>query len=75
MKKIIILMLAIFLVFSFNGFSQDKTHKTVQKAKTEQSRKGNAKAGHKPKKKVSRKKVHKSGPKKHSQSKVGIGIM
>lgn len=75
MKKIVILIMAFFLFFSFNGFSQNKTHKTVQSAKTEQTRKGNTKTGHKPKKKVSRKKVHKSGPKRHSQSKAGIGIM
>jgi hypothetical protein len=74
MKKIVVLMMAIFLVFSFNCFSQDKTHKTVQSAKTEQPKKGNAKAGHKPKKSVPKKRSHKSRPKRHSQNKAGNGI-
>lgn len=74
MKKIIVLMMAIFLVFSINGFSQDKTHKTVQKGKTEQPKKGNAKTGRTPRKSVSKKKVHKSGPTRHSQKKSGNAV-
>ena len=67
-------MMTIFLVFSINSYSQDKTHKTVQSAKTEQPQKGNAKPGRKPKKLKSKKKVHLSVPKKHSQKKAGNKI-
>jgi hypothetical protein len=74
MKKIVILMMAIFLVFSINGFSQDKTHKTVQSAKTEQPKKGNAKTGRKPKKSAPKKKIHKSVPKRQSKKKAGSPI-
>jgi len=74
MKKTIVLVMAIFLIFSINGFSQDKTHKTVQSAKAVQPKKGNAKTGHKPKKSASKKNIHKSGTKRHSQKKKGIAI-
>lgn len=74
MKKIIVLMMAIFLVFSINSFSQDKAHKTVQSGKTEQPKKGNTKAGRKPRKPVSKKITHKSVPKRHSKKKTGNAI-
>jgi hypothetical protein len=74
MKKIIVLMMAIFLVFSINGFSQDKPHKTVQSGKTEQSKKGTAKTGKQPRKSVSKKKIHKSVPKRQSKKKSGTAI-
>jgi hypothetical protein len=74
MKKFVVLMMTIFLVFSVNGFSQDKTHKTVQSAKIEQPKKGNIKTGRKPKKVEPKKRIHKSGPKRHNQKKAGNGI-
>jgi hypothetical protein len=74
MKKTVVLMITIFLVFSINCFSQDKTHKTVQSAKIEQPKKGNAKAGRKPRKSKSKKMIHKSGPKRRSQKKTGNEI-
>ena len=74
MKKIVVLTMAIFLIFSINGFSQNRSHNTVLSAITEQSPKRNAKSGRKPRKSVSKKKVHKSVPKRHSQSSQGSGI-
>ena len=59
MKKIIVLMMAISLIFSINGFSQDKTNKTVQSGKTEQPGRKNAKNGRQPRKSVSNKKIQK----------------
>jgi hypothetical protein len=74
MKKIVVLIMSIFLVFSINGFSQNKTHKTVQSAKTEQPKKGKAKNGYKPKKSKSKKRIHKPRSKRYSQKKAGNGI-
>ena len=74
MKKIIVLMMAVFLVFSFNGYSQNKTHKTVKSAKTEQPKKGNAKTRRTPRKSVSRNKIHKAGTNRHSKTKSGNAI-
>jgi hypothetical protein len=74
MKKFVVLLMTIFLVFSINGFSQDKTHKKVQSAKIERSKKGNTKTGRKPKKVEPKKRIHKSGLKRHNQKKAGHGI-
>ena len=74
MKKFVVLMMAIFLVFSINGFSRDRTHKTVQSTKIEQSQKRNAKAGRKSKKAEPKKRIHKSGIKRYNQKKTGTGI-
>jgi hypothetical protein len=73
MKKVIVLILAIFLIFSINGFSQNQPCKTSLGVMAEQSPKGN-KTGHKPRKSVHKKKIHKSGPKRHHQKKTGSGI-
>ena len=67
-------MMAFFLVFSINSFSQDKPHKTVQSGKIVQPKKGNAKTGKKPRKSVSKKKVHKPAPKKSSKKSSGNGV-
>ena len=71
MKKIIVLMVAIFLIFSINGFSQDKTHKKVQSGKIEQPKNGKHITKRAPGKSGSKKRVHKSAPKKHIQKKSG----
>jgi hypothetical protein len=62
MKKFVVSMMIIFLVFSINCLSQDKTHKKVQSAKIEQPKKENIKTGRKPKKVGPKKGIHKSGP-------------
>jgi hypothetical protein len=68
-------MMAIFLVFSINGFSQGKPHKTVQSAKTEQPKKGTSKTGRTPRKPVVKKKVvHKPAPKRVSVKKTGHSV-
>ena len=74
MKKIVILVIAIFLVFSINGFSQNRSHNTILSSMTEHSAKRNTKTGRKPRKSVSKKKIHKSGPKRHSHQAQGSGI-
>jgi hypothetical protein len=74
MKKIIVLMMAIFLVFSINGFSQGQPHKTVQSAKTEQPKKGTSKTGRTPRKPVTKKKVHKPAPKHSTPKKTGHSV-
>jgi hypothetical protein len=71
MKKFVILMMAIFLVFSINGFSQGKPHKNVQSGKTEQPKKGSGKTGRTPKKPVTKKPVHKPPPKHKAPKKSG----
>jgi hypothetical protein len=75
MKKIIVLILAIFMGFSINGVSQVKNHKSVQSAKTEQPKKGKAKGKRIPRKSVPRKRIHKSGPERYSQKKAGKPII
>ena len=74
MKKIVVLMIAIFLAFSINGFAQGKPHKTVQSAKIEQSKKGTSKPGRTPRKTVSRKKVHKPTAKHQAPKKTGRSV-
>jgi hypothetical protein len=74
MKKIVVLMMAIFLVFSINSFSQTNSENTFHSAIKAQTPKVKVKSGRKPRKSVSRKKAHKSSPKRHSQNKAGKGI-
>jgi hypothetical protein len=74
MKKIVVLMMAIFLGFSVNGFSQDKPHKNVQSGKIEQTKKSDTKKGRTPRKKVTKKKVHKPAPKNQGPKKTGRTI-
>jgi hypothetical protein len=74
MKKIVVLMMAIFLVFSINSFSNTGSENNFHSAITAQTPKGKVKSGRKPRKPVSRKKVHKSSPKRHSEKKSGKGI-
>ena len=74
MKKIVVLMMAILLGFSINGFSQGKPHKSVQSAKTEQPKKGTSKTGRTPRKTVSRKKVHKPTAKHQAPKKTGRSV-
>jgi hypothetical protein len=73
-EKIVVLIMAIFLIFSMNSFSQDKSHKTGQSIKTEQPKKGYTKKGHKPKKSGSKKIVHKSKPKRSGKKSTGNQI-
>lgn len=74
MKKFVVLMMAIFLVFPIDVFSRDRTHITVQSAKIEQPQKRNAKSGRKLKKTEPKKRIHKSGIKRYKQKKTGTGI-
>jgi hypothetical protein len=74
MKKSIALLMAFLLVFSINGFSQTKSHKKVQSAKTEQHSKNSGKSRHKPPKAKHGKKIHKSKSKRPSQTKTGKAI-
>lgn len=59
-----------FMLFSLNAYSLDKPHKKAQSAKTEQPKKKGRASKRKPKKSVSKKMTHKSGPKRHG-SKAG----
>lgn len=68
-------MMALFLIFSLNGFSQTIPVKTENRIITEQSGKGKAKVGRKPRKPVSKKKVHTSGPKRHNSNKSGNRVI
>jgi colicin import membrane protein len=43
MKKVVVFMMAVFLVFSLNSFSQTKTQKTTKKSTTVQTAKKEAK--------------------------------
>ena len=43
MKKVVVFMMAVFLVFSLNSFSQTKTQKTTKKSTTVQTAKKDAK--------------------------------
>ncbi|MGD0342225.1 MAG: hypothetical protein ABSA76_11045 [Bacteroidales bacterium] len=74
MKKAFVLMITFFMVFSINGFSMDKNHKTAQTAKTAQHSRGSAKTGRKPPKPKARKKIHKSKSKRHMPKKTGHAI-
>ena len=67
-------MIAIFLIFSINGFSQDKTHKKAQSGKIEQPKNGKSRTKPAPNKSVSKKKVHKPAPKKHTVKKSGKAV-
>jgi hypothetical protein len=66
MKKIVVLIVAALLVFSFTGFSPDKPHKKTMSARIENSRKKNAAGSIKPRKSKSRKHLHKSKIKRSS---------
>ena len=74
MKKIVVLMMAIFLVFSIDAFSQGKPHKTAQSGKIEQTKKGSGKTGRTPRKPVTKKKVHKPAPKHQAPKKAGRAV-
>jgi hypothetical protein len=74
MKKIIVLMMAIFLVFSISGFSQGKPHKTVQSAKIAQPKKGSGKTGRAPRKPIAKKKIHKPSPKHQAPKRAGRAV-
>jgi hypothetical protein len=65
MKKITFFMMAAFLFFSINSFSQVKPQKTTHKVKTEQIKKKNSKAVAKSKKSKSKRRIHK--PKSNRQ--------
>ena len=67
-------MMAFFLVFSINGFSQGKPHKTAQSGKIEQTNKGNSKKGRTPRKPVAKKKVHKPTAKHQAPKKAGHAV-
>ena len=67
-------MMAIFLGFSINGFSQGQPHKTVQSAKNEQPKKGTSKKGRTPRKPVTKKPVHKPAPKRQAPKKTGRAV-
>jgi hypothetical protein len=74
MKKIIALMMTFSLVFSINGFSQDKSHQKVQSAKTEQHSSKSSKPGRRPPKAKTRKRIHKSKIKRPVDRKASKGI-
>ncbi len=57
-------MLLIFLAFSLNGFSQERSSKKPQPVKTEQAKKVSTKTGSRPKKPV-KKKIHRRGTMRH----------
>ena len=71
MKKFFVFLIAVLLVFSINGYSQDKTKRTPQSSKIEQARKGNVKAGIKPKKSKSKRKMQRPKLKPRSHKKTG----
>lgn len=60
MKKIVVLIVAAFLAFSFSSFTPDQPHKKTQSARIENSRKKNARGSIKPRKPRARKGFHKS---------------
>jgi hypothetical protein len=74
MKKILVLMISIFLIFSINGFSQDKHHKKAQSGKIEQPKNGKHRTKPAPGKSVSKKTVHKPTPKGHGPKKSGKAV-
>jgi len=76
MKKVIALIIIVFLCFSVGGYSMDNTHKNVQSFKTEGPKKVQDKKGKTPRKLTPKKRVHKPAPKHHGRSKQGsrIGI-
>jgi hypothetical protein len=76
MKRVIVLMLMVFLCFSVSGFSMDNSHKNVQSVKTDGPKKVQDKKGKTPRKLTPKKRVHKPAPKHHGRSKQGskIGI-
>jgi hypothetical protein len=69
MNKFIGLLFLVFLAFTTSSFSQDKNHKPVQSAKTEQTKHGKSKAGVKPKKARPSKKTNKPRQKPHTPKK------
>ena len=73
MRKIVVFIVAALLLFSFSGFTPDHKHKKPQKAKTELSKRKNAKGHMKPRK--SRKKgIQKSKSKRHPTGSLGKGF-
>ena len=63
-KKFITLVLVLFLTFSLNGFTQERSSKKPQPAKTEKTKKVSTKKGSRPKKPV-KKKIHRRGTMRH----------
>ena len=63
-KKIVILMLLIFLAFSMRGFSQEKSAKKPLPEKTEQVNKVSTRSGSRPKKPL-KKRIHRRGTMRH----------
>lgn len=74
MKRIIVLMLMVFLGFSVSGYSMDNIHKNVQSVKTEDTNKAKDKKGKTPRKLTPKKRVHKPAPKHHGRHKQGSAI-
>ena len=75
MKKVFVLVMVLFLAFSLESFSMNNSGSTANSINTEQSGKGKAKIGRKPRKAVSKKKVHTKGPKTHNSKKSGKRII
>jgi Na+-transporting methylmalonyl-CoA/oxaloacetate decarboxylase gamma subunit len=63
-KKIVILMVLIFLAFSLSGLSQERSSKKPQPVKTEEVKKVSTKSGSRPKK-PAKKRIHRRGTMRH----------